>query len=412
MQKKSRYHSPLQENLSVPNVVWRDANHTRPFPTTPTVKKIYLRAGFTSHDQSSQGVYPLSSGVRGTTPWQDPNDKVLKRVEMKPYSIPKGGDYDCLEQPFYHVNLMASAGGFPLKLAMDEPGQLNMMVHNERMRIHPSNPLSAAYAQRVIQALEEDPLRGPMNDHFRRDLPLDGQDDDTIKRHNARSGYDPHRFRTEDAVHHPDLEAWLDGDGPPSHVEDVGGWETLFHEPVEDIHFDNPLLSTMKNVDLGKRKRSRLEEGGLEPSGAVILDRDKDILDRTAGGARRASMTTPIFSYGGGLHPTGTGGDQTMVVHPRRKSKRPKRGGTNEFMTEEEHRMSLGIGYEESKGEEQPFTPLRPSAVTLNSHVNEKMRSRISSYLESASGGRRLSLSEETLTPVAAPKKKKGSKKK
>ena len=105
-----------------------------------------------------------------------------------------------------------------------------------------------------------------------------------------------------------------------------------------------------------------------------------------------------------------------MVVHPRRKSKRSKRskrGGTIDFSTELQRQMGMGKGgvEGESKGDEHPFTPLRPSAVTLSSHVNEKMRPRISSYLESASGGRRLSLSEETLTPVAAPKKKKGSKK-
>ena len=244
------YHPPVQENLNIANLVWRDNHHTRPLPFLSSLNKSYLETGTSSHDQSTMGVEPLSGGPRGTNPWQDPNDSLYQKVEMKPYSIPKGGSYDCLEQPFYHVNLMASSGGFPLKIAMDEPGQLNMMVHNEKMRIHPDNPLSAAYATHVIQALEQDPYRGPliqkmklekaneayqqrmrMKDAYRHDV-FHAFDDDTVKRRREATGGD---------VHDRDIAAWIRG-RPPTGRTPIDGQEALFRRPVQNLAV-NPLLA-------------------------------------------------------------------------------------------------------------------------------------------------------------------------
>jgi len=112
----------------VPNLSWRENQKTRPLPILSSLAKSYLQTGLKSHEESTMGVEPLSGGPRGSNPWQDPNDDLYRRHQLQPHptSIPKGGDYDCLEQPFYHVNVLASAGGMPLKIAMDEPGQLNI----------------------------------------------------------------------------------------------------------------------------------------------------------------------------------------------------------------------------------------------------------------------------------------------
>jgi len=70
----NNYHPPLQENLTVPNLVWRENHQTRPLPILSSLGKAYLQTGLTTHEVSTMGVNPISGGPRVSNPWQDSND--------------------------------------------------------------------------------------------------------------------------------------------------------------------------------------------------------------------------------------------------------------------------------------------------------------------------------------------------
>ena len=147
----------------------------QPLDVEPNVKHDFMTNGIASHYVTKTGNQPTVVGLRNGIPDGAEQGMYKRRkVQLDPYAVArhpfKSNNMVHLAQPTMYVNQMASTGGTPLSIAMEDMNHLEQFVDSERHRMDPKNPLSAAYALRVLKTIEIDPEKGPMYDAMRRKL--------------------------------------------------------------------------------------------------------------------------------------------------------------------------------------------------------------------------------------------------
>jgi len=249
---------------SIQNVVWSNRLHSNPMPIAETVEKTYFNEGNVAHGQEEYGKYPYIVGLHnGTGFGQDQTEPYLQRKQLKPYPHPHGPFVNnhmdqLVPTPTMYVNELASTGGAPLSIALDDPITLEHFMDSESRREAPENPFSAAYAKRAIEKLEWDPTLGSQRDAIRRNLKADEEDLDTTGRKIAAGFYsDPQKFAHVKTDLEPEIENFINRTRAPTR-HDFDTLADKMSKPVEITHdkgrqlregMRNSLFSTPRNTD-------------------------------------------------------------------------------------------------------------------------------------------------------------------
>ena len=208
---------------SIQNVVWTHRLHSNPMPIADTVEKTYFNEGNVAHGQEEYGKYPYIVGLHnGTGFGQDQTEPYLQRKQLKPYPHSHGPFVNnhmdqLVPTPTMYVNELASTGGAPLSIALDDPITLEQFMDSESRREAPENPFSAAYAKRAIEKLEWDPTLGSQRDAIRRNLKADEEDLDTTGRKIAAGFYsDPQKYAHVKTELEPEIENFINRTRAPT----------------------------------------------------------------------------------------------------------------------------------------------------------------------------------------------------
>jgi len=203
---------------SIQNTVWTHRLHSNPMPIDETVEHTYFNQGNVAHGQEEYGKYPSIVGLHnGTGFGQDQTDPFWQKRQLNPYPHPRGpylsNHMDQLvPTPTMYVNELASTGGAPLSIALDDPITLEHFMDSEARREAPDNPFSAKYAKKAIEKLEWDPTLGSQRDTIRRNLKTDEEDLDTTGRKIAAGFYsEPTHYShaVSGLPMHPEVERFI-----------------------------------------------------------------------------------------------------------------------------------------------------------------------------------------------------------
>ena len=223
---------------SLVNIVWSNRLDQAALPISSTVERDYYSAGVISHGEQKYGKNPNIVGLHnGTAFGQDQSEPYWQKRQMDPYPYPNGpyesNDLKDIMNPTMHVNELASSGGNPLTIALDDLNMIDQFIDSEHRRNYPFNPLSAAYARKAMEKLQEHPVQGPENDALRRTM-LDDQEHAEVKGRKIAAGFYSERVVDQQGGVHlnPEIQNWLDGRAPPTRAD----FQNLHHRIAEAVH--------------------------------------------------------------------------------------------------------------------------------------------------------------------------------
>ena len=222
---------------SIVNVVWSNRLNQEALPIDSTVERDYYSSGVLSHGQEKYGKNPTIVGLHnGTGFGQDQSEPFKQKRQLDPYPYPNGpyesSDLKDIMNPTMHVNELASSGGNPLTIALDDLNMIDQFIDSEKRRNYPFNPLSAAYARKAMEKLQEHPVLGPENDSMRRTM-LDDQEHAETKGRKIAAGFYSERVQNNGVVAlNPEIQSWLDGRAPPTRAD----FQNLHHRIAEAVH--------------------------------------------------------------------------------------------------------------------------------------------------------------------------------
>lgn len=173
----------LKSDDSIPTSVWREATGAGKLNLADTYK-FNIQSGGLVHldDVKTHNVVATVVGLRNGNPWgQDSTDPMHKVIQLNPYPYAKSpflskSTEDLFPRMFspnplggtaQDLTNLSSLGGTPLAIALDTVNEVQNRAYNERMRMDPRNPLSAAFAAKVMMKRKADEIsgnRGPFTD--------------------------------------------------------------------------------------------------------------------------------------------------------------------------------------------------------------------------------------------------------
>ena len=327
---------------SIQNAVWSHRLHSNPMPIDETVEHTYFNQGNVAHGQEEYGKYPSIVGLHnGTGFGQDQTDPFWQKRQLNPYPHPRGpylsNHMDQLvPTPTMYVNELASTGGAPLSIALDDPITLEHFMDSEARREAPDNPFSAKYAKTAIEKLEWDPTLGSQRDTIRRNLKTDEEDLDTTGRKIAAGFYsEPTHYShaVSGLPMHPEVERFIHRTREPTREDfdtladkmttatDItrdqgkqlrfGMRNSVFASP---INADNSLISSSSTPVLSKIYQKKSPFSTVNPAGRKpplgLSSRDEYVMEslrkkQQVDQRRRSSIGTNLSGAFGEASPLG-----------------------------------------------------------------------------------------------------------
>ena len=192
----------LKVDNSILATVWRGHTNNGPFDLKELQKSNFKLGSARTYNRVNFAL-PTVVGLRDGIPWgQDQLDGAMRTRQLHPYPTAKtpflSNNIEDIAPRTYATNPiggtggeltnLASLGGTPLAIALDDQTALSQRVHTEFMRSDPRNPLSAEFAWRAYIQQGEHPEKGPMADAQREQMGAD-EDSAAVIKSRISKGY-------------------------------------------------------------------------------------------------------------------------------------------------------------------------------------------------------------------------------